>query len=351
MSDLWPRLASMLPMLSDGSTSLGVGRIDASLTRGIGWGEFDRILTASSLEHGLVRVIGDPVELPPAMLIETRMGAGEIMDRRFRRSMLLDRVRGGDTIVLNKADRLSPSLRRVVEGIEYATSEPAWVNGYACWGAGSAFGWHRDAHDVVIVQAEGTKHWRIKDDADTMLLDAALAPGDVLFLRAGTLHEVTGKDSGTLHWTFGFARTSPEQARLEALEGGTDPHLIANLDSDELVARVRRDRQSSSPQRRRGLSLPWVGGDVDFDRALLKWASRYPPSLSEDADGRVAVQSLGCRVVLPHRALSLLQHWRESVPMTVEVVAELTETTVDEACAFVRELITAGLLLVETDYA
>ncbi|MEU9489066.1 cupin domain-containing protein [Streptomyces decoyicus] len=95
------------------------------------------------------------------------------------------------------------------------------VNAYASWSAQEGFGTHWDDHDVIVVQVEGSKHWRIygptqiapmhRDSAhpeappELPIADLVLGPGDVLYLPRGWWHAVAA-DQGvrSLHLTCGL---------------------------------------------------------------------------------------------------------------------------------------------------
>ena len=96
--------------------------------------------------------------------------------------------------------------------MEIALGQKVWVNCYMTFGAGGAFAMHFDAHDVIVLQLQGSKHWFLYDEPepapleDTPKLKPApprevafetdLNAGDVLYVPRGTYHRSCGDRRG-----------------------------------------------------------------------------------------------------------------------------------------------------------
>lgn len=326
------------------------GRIDPSSAAQVGWREVDRTVAQSTFEHGLIKVV-PAVDIDPTTLIETRIGAGDIVERRPRRKPFLDLLRSGATLVVNKAERVIPELRYVVESLEYAMHEPAWVNGYSCWASESAFGRHSDDHDTVILQSEGKKHWRVYrgTGADAEIaFDGVLEPGTILHVPIGWDHQVTGVGGETLHWTFGVARTSPVEAVRELMQLGQSPRDVADDDDEELRRRLFAARSERSPERRRGLSLPWAVGDNGFTGAQLRWAARFRPTVESD-DDRISVRSLGKAVKVGAQFRAVLDAWASGSRVSYDQVQDMVRLPSDDIDRTLRALLLADLLIADHD--
>ena len=57
--------------------------------------------------------------------------------------------------------------------------DPVQINAYLTPPGAAALARHADAHDVIVVQLLGTKHWRIADES------IELAGGDVVYIPEG----------------------------------------------------------------------------------------------------------------------------------------------------------------------
>jgi ribosomal protein L16 Arg81 hydroxylase len=93
-------------------------------------------------------------------------------------------------------------------------------------GAGGALHAHYDQQDLIILQVEGSKRWRIfgprvlkpiKEPASSVppetppILDTVLEPGDLLFLPAGYWHVCDNGPQRSLH--LGLFLRRPERRR------------------------------------------------------------------------------------------------------------------------------------------
>ena len=92
-----------------------------------------------------------------------------------------------------------------------------YVNLYAGWRTENGFPVHWDDQDVLILQLEGRKHWKVweptrlypfKEDVEVApapsgepILDQILSKGDLLYLPRGWWHVVYPLDEPTLHLT------------------------------------------------------------------------------------------------------------------------------------------------------
>ena len=131
------------------------------------------------------------------------------------------RLAEGASLVLDAIDELHEPVGDLATGPESWLRTGVQVNAYASWTPTEGFGAHWDDHDVIVVQVEGSKHWRIygptrhkpmyrdvavpEQPLADPLADLVLQPGDVLYLPRGWWHAVTA-DQGTpsLHLTCGI---------------------------------------------------------------------------------------------------------------------------------------------------
>lgn len=143
--------------------------------------------------------------VPPAFFTE----AGKINPDKLAR--LFDQ---GTSIIVSKLDEYVPAisaLRRDAAADGVAISH---VTAIVTTGGGGALEMHYDVHDLVVLQMQGSKGWRIFGPRDPKpvqalatknppqtppLHDIVLQPGDVLFVPAGTWHICDNGPDRSLH--------------------------------------------------------------------------------------------------------------------------------------------------------
>ncbi|MFE3866229.1 JmjC domain-containing protein [Streptomyces goshikiensis] len=65
------------------------------------------------------------------------------------------------SLVINGIGQIHPPVREAAAGLERFFRTPVQVNAYASWTAEEGFGTHWDDHDVVVLQLEGSKRWKV----------------------------------------------------------------------------------------------------------------------------------------------------------------------------------------------
>ena len=121
----------------------------------------------------------------------------------------------GYSLVVTPIQSYVPSLAVLCEDIASQLSEQIKVGVVVTTGCGGAFKLHYDPEDLIILQVEGTKRWRIYGPAvpnpvigmpkapppaePAPLLDEVLRPGDLLFLPAGNWHHCENGPGRSLH--------------------------------------------------------------------------------------------------------------------------------------------------------
>lgn len=131
----------------------------------------------------------------------------------------------GASIVANGVHRVCPEVGAVAAMLEREFAARVVANVYCSFQGVQAFQTHFDLHDVFAVQVEGEKTWRVYESrADApvnpvppgeewekwltetrgkVLFEAAMKPGDVLYLPRGQYHDALTGDRASLHVTFG----------------------------------------------------------------------------------------------------------------------------------------------------
>ena len=137
----------------------------------------------------------------------------------------------GFTLLINKLQlRKVPLISAMARALSHVTDDIDHVSANLYFSPGGnkvGFEAHFDWMDVVVVQVEGTKHWKVYDqlssfpkhpfspvqkrqpteaELKTNFTNYVLNPGDVLFLPRGFIHEASTVDVPSMHITFGLER-------------------------------------------------------------------------------------------------------------------------------------------------
>jgi len=271
----------------------------------------------------------------------------------------------GATVVLQSLHRTVPAVGRFAADLEAQVSHPVQVNAYLTPPGSAGLAVHADGHDVIAVQLHGAKDWWVDG-----LGDLTLEAGDALYLPAGTRHVARTTDRSSLHLTIGiipvtyraalqrflaqadldaplplgFARADADHEALErgvgdALQDAAkalvdaDPAVIAAAERSRRRPRLRHDGMVASV-----VALDRLGPDTVVARR-----DGPPPTMREEADGRLRLD-LGDRVLhLPAGARAALQRLLDGTPCRV---GDLPDLTPPSRLVVARRLVVEGMLRV-----
>ena len=178
------------------------------------WRTINDVLSLNALPEPEIRVTRDGREIPPK-LYRTTDGRSDLVDAR----KLHDLIKQNASVAINFVQFLSPPVRRLANQMELALGQKVWVNCYMTFGAGGAFAMHFDAHDVIVLQLQGSKHWFLYEEPEPAPLESTpkgkpaprevafetnLQSGDVLYVPRGTYHRAAVTDTDSVHLTFGI---------------------------------------------------------------------------------------------------------------------------------------------------
>jgi hypothetical protein len=168
-------------------------------------GEHPKGLTEFSL------VKNSQVAPPERWLKRNPSGEGNVVDV----SKVLAFLEHGFSLSISKIDMYAPHLEVLCRSIRATLHEQIKVGAIVTTGPGGAFRLHYDPEDLIILQVEGRKRWKIfgppdinpvvglKPPApppeDMLLFDEILEPGDFLFLPAGNWHRCENQSNRSLH--------------------------------------------------------------------------------------------------------------------------------------------------------
>jgi hypothetical protein len=138
---------------------------------------------------------------------------------------LLARFDAGATLVVSQMQDMHAPLAEFCRGLEKAFLHAVQSNVYLTPPGAQGFRAHFDTHDVLVLQVEGRKTWRVWDQAplprptratpwenrypvEGEPQRVAMAPGDALYIPRGVPHDAATEDGPSLHLTIGFLEPS-----------------------------------------------------------------------------------------------------------------------------------------------
>ncbi len=187
--------------------------------------DVDAALTASGLRQPAFRLVRDGDVLPPSTYTRHARTGSSRIDDLIDTGRALDLFAQGATIVLQGLQRWWSPAAHFCRAIELTLGHPIQANAYLTPPGAAGLAPHHDTHDVFVLQVAGTKHWVVREPAvDTplprhttdhevaagqpVLFDAALTPGDVLYLPRGFVHSAAAQQGVSLHLTLGVLATT-----------------------------------------------------------------------------------------------------------------------------------------------
>lgn len=173
--------------------------------------DWSDVFSIGDIEHLLLtgartptfRLVEDGVALDPARSTRPVRLGGRVVDDAADVERIGQCIAGGATLVAQGLQRTWMPVVRICRALERATSHAVQANAYLTPAGANGLREHHDDHDVIVVQLEGSKHWRI-DGLGEVDLDV----GDVVYLPAGTRHSATAQSRPSLHLTIGLLTTS-----------------------------------------------------------------------------------------------------------------------------------------------
>ncbi len=141
---------------------------------------------------------------------------------------------GGATVILSGLHERLPKLAQYCRALEHALSSRVQTNIYMTPPGSQGFNAHYDNHDVIVLQVEGTKEWRIYDTPVELPLNTqafdphnvevgaetdrfVLEPGDMCYVPRGVAHDAVATDQVSLHITTGLMMRTWADLMVEAV--------------------------------------------------------------------------------------------------------------------------------------
>jgi ribosomal protein L16 Arg81 hydroxylase len=131
---------------------------------------------------------------------------------RVKAEHLAKLLRQGASLIVEPLDPYLPALDILCSDIRARTAEKIRVGAIVTTGNSGALKYHFDTDDLIIIQLEGSKRWKIYSPPvvnplkkellipqGTPIFDDVMRPGDFLFLPAGYCHQCDNGPDLSLH--------------------------------------------------------------------------------------------------------------------------------------------------------
>ncbi|WP_446038849.1 JmjC domain-containing protein [Streptomyces sp. SID1121] len=354
----------------------------------ISWDDLNTILATNRMDPPRLRMSMDGEMLPQYRYSAPVSTRRHTVWQRLHPAQLHERLTEGASLVIDAVDELHPAVGRAAMELEQWLRTGVQTNLYASWTAREGFGVHWDDHDVVVVQVDGSKRWKLYGSTRTApmykdteepdpppekpLTEVVMRPGDLLYLPRGWWHSVAASEGEhSLHLTFGIQTTTGAQLlswladdlrrhdvlRLD-LPVHTTPEeqadylerlrkeVVAALGDPGIISRYMDVRNAEDVTRMRP-SLPHITGvpAVPGVRVSLTTARA---DLELTGDG-VIFRACGSEWDMAPEAAPLLRRLISAVPDSVSMaeLADVAGVTVDEAAQVITELVSGQAATVE----
>ncbi|MET8626572.1 cupin domain-containing protein [Kitasatospora sp. NPDC004669] len=357
-----------------------VARGDAASLAGLlSWDDLNIILTHHRFEAPRFRLAADGEQLPTHLYSRPIVTRRSTVWHQLQPAELHRQLADGATLVLDAADELHPGIGHVAGDLERWLRTGVQVNLYASWTGREGFGVHWDDHDVVVIQIDGSKRWRIYGPTRTApmhrdvdipeqppeepVADLVLNAGDVLYLPRGWWHAVAASEGQhSLHVTCGLQSTTgadlitwlsetlraDEAVRADLPRFGTAGEqrafldtigklITAELESSDLIARFSAARDATD-RARLVPSLPYVAAaPLDADLRVCLVTTRHV--IAPGSDGTVRLTAGGEEWTFAARVEPLLALLGEGGSHRLADLAQAAGITTGQAASIVTELV------------
>lgn len=185
------------------------------------WAELNSVLNQQyrNFQYGQVKVARDGRSLPAESITSQVTNRKRGTTTRLSAQKILDLFGEGATIIINNIDHHSPRLGSLAGALEHEIGERVQINAYCSPPEASGFAAHYDTHDVLVLQVEGSKHWRaggvtlryplptqksVRADAPREAFNLVeMSKGDLMYIPRGVWHEASTTSEPSLHLTVG----------------------------------------------------------------------------------------------------------------------------------------------------
>ncbi|HEY7762640.1 MAG TPA: cupin domain-containing protein, partial [Actinomycetota bacterium] len=254
--------------------------------------DVDRFLTTTALRTPFFRLVHAGERIPEASYTRSgRAGSRDVVGIADP-ARVAAAFEGGATIVLQGLHRWSEPVMRFTRDLELRLGFPCQVNAYVTPAGAQGLDLHEDPHDVFVLQAFGRKRWQLHaapGEPQRPPLDEQVAPGDTIYMPAGTPHAASAQAGVSGHLTVGvhvarwrevataaWTSSAEDPSLNEPLPAGW--HLDPEAHAAELAARLRAAAARLEA--------------ADAEAALERRAERFLSGRAQLARGSVAERAM-----------------------------------------------------------
>lgn len=207
------------------------------------WQQVNQLLGSDILSYPRIRVCSQNDFFSKGFAGFMRYGvtsSGDLIPN-LHKEILSYALRSGSTLIIDRCNSYFEDICRFSDDLSGLFGCRVTANMYASFCSSSGFGLHFDDHDVIALQLEGEKEWRIhppthadpmpsqksfyyQEPMDEPIHVAQLTPGQALYVPRGYWHEANSRDSNSLHVSFVINRPR----KFDVVK-----HMISALNDDE----------------------------------------------------------------------------------------------------------------------
>ncbi len=223
----------------------------------------------------------------------------------------------GATLILPQLQRRERPLAALCRGLEQRFSHAVQTNIYLTPPNAQGFQTHYDTHDVLILQVEGRKRWRLYDTpvgapfrgegftpdavaAGEITAELVMEPGDVLYVPRGLMHDAINadEDGPSLHITTGILVRTWADFLLEAVSETAlkSPALRAALPPGFAAM------EAGALQPQFDAAIEAVRDGADVEAVLALFSDRFVTTRQADTAGAITLGAPGEAVCVRRRA-------------------------------------------------
>lgn len=285
--------------------------------------DVDRIVSSMGIRLPAFRLVRDGKTLPAPYYTKTTRTGSEAAAGVLDAAAVFREFEAGATIVFQGMHRYWEPLGMFCRQLEQALGHPVQANAYVTPPGSQGFDAHEDKHDVFVLQSHGAKDWRVYERHDlpprlVPLIDAAIRPGDSLYIPSGFPHAASTQEDASVHVTIGIlsitwgtalgeaVKLAKESALLseplplrfaerpDELRVVVEEHLaelgalIAKVDSVEMAERLRRKFLTTRQPVLRGQTHRLLSLDAVSDESVVRKRAGAMCVLSTE-DGELSV--------------------------------------------------------------